>query len=78
MTMLLKPLRTKRAKCAGKTAPKRAGGAGRNGAEPGRGASSRRESKTLAELNRWMEAHAQEIMAAAKKNTLRLTGREVI
>jgi lipopolysaccharide biosynthesis regulator YciM len=33
---------------------------------------------TLAELNRWMEAHAQQIMEAAKKNTLRLTGKEIL
>ncbi len=39
---------------------------------------SRRESQRLAEYNKWMEANADLVLKVAKKNTLRLTGKEVL
>jgi hypothetical protein len=48
------------------------------------GTSSRRPPKTrsgrktLKQMNGWMSRHWDEVMAKAKKNTKRLTGREVL
>ena len=50
-----------------------------------RGASSksakrvaRPKQKTLAQINRWMEENAEAVMRAARQNTLRLTGKEIL
>ena len=69
MTKMLRPRQSKGAKAAGKTSAK-------NGAPP-KPSKARRQAKSLAEFNRWMENHAELVMKVAKKNTLRLTGKEL-
>lgn len=38
----------------------------------------RRPAKTLSSMNAWMSGHRDEVLAEAKINTKRLTGREVL
>ena len=66
MTTMLKPMRMKHAKRAGKSAAKKAGCGAKHAGD------KRRDSKTVAAFNRWLLANAQEVGKWARENTKRL------
>jgi hypothetical protein len=73
MTTAMRPLPAKGVKAARRRSASRKSC---NGASRGNGA--RRESKTVAEFNRWVTANAAAVEQWARANTKRLTGKEVL